>query len=146
VTLAVFRWSGHTSDISNHFRFVFLREEELRELLSRELCLFGQGRRSLQEQYTEGEVAAGGTKRLQREGELIMRRKQNLKVRQDVLTPSAALSTTEALEQQVRAHPVVQEVMRIFDARIVAVERNRTSEAAERLVVEQQALCFSSQV
>lgn len=74
-----------------------------------------------------------------------MRRKQNLKVRQDVLAPSTALSTTEALEQQVRAHPVVQEVMRLFDARLVAVERTGISEAAERLVVEQQALCFSSQ-
>ena len=71
----------------------------------------------------KGEVAAGGTKRSQREGELIMRRKQNLKVRQDVLTPSAALSTTEALEQQVRAHPVVQEAIRLFDARLVTVER-----------------------
>ena len=146
VTLAVFRWPDHTSDISNHFRFVFLREEELRELLSREQGLFGQGRCSPQEQYTEGEVAAGGTKRSQREGELIMRRKQNLKVRQDVLTPSAALSTTEALEQQVRAHPVVQEAMRLFDARLVAIERTGTGEAVERPVVEQRALCFSSQV
>ncbi len=40
-----------------------------------------------------------------------MRRKQNLNVRQDVLTPPAALSAAEALEQQVRAHPVVQEAM-----------------------------------
>ncbi len=74
-----------------------------------------------------------------------MRRKQNLKVQQDALTPSTALSTTEALEQQVRAHPVVQEVMRLFDARLVAIERTGINEAAERLVVEQQALCFSSQ-
>ena len=50
-----------------------------------------------------------------------MRRKQNLKVRQDALTSSTALSATEALEQQVRAHPVVQEVMRLFDARLVAI-------------------------
>ena len=75
-----------------------------------------------------------------------MRRKQNLTVRQDVLTPSTALSATEALEQQVRAHQVVKEVMRLFDARIVAIERTGTREAAERPVVEQQALCFSSQV
>ncbi len=75
-----------------------------------------------------------------------MRRKQNLKVRQDVPTPSAALSATEALEQQVRAHPVVQEVMRLFDARIVAIERTGTSEGAGRVAVEQQVLCFSSQV
>jgi len=74
-----------------------------------------------------------------------MRRKQNLKVRQDVPPPSTALSATEALEQQVRAHPVVQEVMRLFDARLVAIERTGINEAAERLVVEQQALCFSSQ-
>ena len=75
-----------------------------------------------------------------------MRRKQNLKVRQDVLTPSAALSTTEALEQQVRAHPVVQEAIRLFDARLVTVERTGASKAAECLVIEQQALYFSSQV
>lgn len=75
-----------------------------------------------------------------------MRRKQNLKVRQDVLTSSAALSITEALEQQVRTHPVVLEAIRLFDARIVAIERTGTDEAAERLIVEQQALCFSSQV
>src|SRR5438309_684080 len=75
---------------------------------------------------------------------LIMHRKQNLKVRQDVLTPSTTLSTTEALEQQVRAHLVVQEVMRLFDARIVAIERTGTSDGAGRPALEQKALCFSS--
>jgi hypothetical protein len=50
-----------------------------------------------------------------------MRRKQNRGVRQDISTPSTALRATEALEQQVRAHPVVQEAMRLFDARIVAI-------------------------
>ena len=73
-----------------------------------------------------------------------MRRKQNLKVRQDVPTPSTALRATEALEQQVRAHPVVKEVMRLFDARIIAIERAGASEGDERPAVEQQALCFSS--
>ena len=73
-----------------------------------------------------------------------MRRKQNLKVRQDRPTPSTAHSATEALEQQVRAHPVVQEVMRLFDARIVAIERTGTSDGAGRPALEQQALCFSS--
>ncbi len=74
-----------------------------------------------------------------------MRRKQNLKVRQDVPTSSAALSDTKALEQQVRANPVVQKVMRRFDARIVTISRAGTREAAERLEVEQQVLCFSPQ-
>jgi len=75
-----------------------------------------------------------------------MRRKQNRNMRQDTPPPSTALSTTEALEQEVRAHPVVQEVMHLFDARIVGIRRTGTSGGAERLVVEQQALCFSSQV
>jgi hypothetical protein len=68
-----------------------------------------------------------------------MRRKQNLDVRQDVPAPSTALRVTEALEQQVRAHPVVQEAMRLFDARIVAI-----TQGAERPAGEQQQLCFSS--
>jgi hypothetical protein len=75
-----------------------------------------------------------------------MRRKQNLKVRQDVPVPSTALRATEALEQQVRAHPVMQEVMRLFDARIVAITRVGRSKSAERPAAEQQALGFSSQV
>ncbi len=74
-----------------------------------------------------------------------MRRKQNLKVRQDVPTPSTALSATEALEQQVRANPLVQEVIRLFDARIVTIERTGTSDGAGRSASERQALCFSSQ-
>ena len=74
-----------------------------------------------------------------------MRRKQNLKVRQDIPTPSTALSATEALEQQVRAHPVVQEVMRLFDARIVAITLVGASEGDGRPEVEQQVLCCSSQ-
>ncbi len=72
-----------------------------------------------------------------------MRRKQNLKVRQDIPTTSTALSATEAIEQQVRAHQVVQEVMRLFNARIVAIERARASEGDGR-PAEQQMLCFSS--
>ena len=75
-----------------------------------------------------------------------MRRKQNLKGRQDMPATSAALCDTEAPEQQVRAHPVVQEVMRLFDARIIAIERAGAREGDERLEVEQQALCFSSKV
>jgi hypothetical protein len=72
--------------------------------------------------------------------------KQNLTVRQDVLTPSTALSATEALEQQVRAHPVVQEVMRLFDARLVAITPIGARVGDGRfLAVEQQTLCFSSQ-
>ena len=74
-----------------------------------------------------------------------MRRKQNLKVRQDVPPPSTALSATEALEQQMRAHPVVQEAMRLFDARIVAITRAGASEGDGRPAGEQQVLCFSSQ-
>ena len=72
-----------------------------------------------------------------------MRRKQNLQVRQDRPTPSTALSATEALEQQVRAHPVVQEVMRLFDARIVAITRVGAGEDAGRTTVEQPVLCFT---
>jgi len=75
-----------------------------------------------------------------------MRRKQNLKVRQDVPVPSTALRATEALEQQVRAHPVVQEAMGLFGARLVAITRTGTSEGAERPAGEQQKLCFSSPV
>ena len=75
-----------------------------------------------------------------------MRRKQNLKGRQDMPATSAALCDTEAPEQQVRAHPVVQEAVRLFDARIVSITLAGTSEAAELLGIEQQALCFSSQV
>ncbi len=45
-----------------------------------------------------------------------MRRKQNLRVRQGTPTTSTALGATEALEQQVREYPVVQEVIRLFDA------------------------------
>jgi len=75
-----------------------------------------------------------------------MRRKQNLKVRQDALTVSPVLSASETLEQQVRAHPVVQETMRLFDARIVAITRAETHVGTERPAVEQQALCFPSQV
>ncbi len=74
-----------------------------------------------------------------------MRRKQNFQVRQDVPTPSTALRATEALEQQARAHPVVQEVMRLFDARIVAITRVGASEGNGRPAGEQQVLCFSSQ-
>ncbi len=73
-----------------------------------------------------------------------MRRKKNFKVWQERPTPSTAHSAIEALEQQVRAHPVVQEVMRLFDARIVAIERTGTSDGAGRPALEQKALCFSS--
>ena len=74
-----------------------------------------------------------------------MRRKQNRGVRQDISTPSTALGATEALEQQVRAHPVVQEVMRLFDARLVAITRTETREGAARPTGEPQERCFSSQ-
>lgn len=74
-----------------------------------------------------------------------MHRKQNLKVRQDMPATAAALSATEALEQQARAHPVVQEVMRLFHARIVTIERTAASEGAGCPAVEQQVLCFSAQ-
>jgi len=74
-----------------------------------------------------------------------MRRKQNLDVRQDISTPLTALRAAEALEQQVRAHPVVREAMRLFDARIVAITLTETCEGAERPAGEQQELRFSSQ-
>lgn len=74
-----------------------------------------------------------------------MRGKQNLKVRQDVSAPSTNLSAAEALEQQMRAHPVVQEVMRLFDARIVTITRAGAGEGDSCPAVEQQVLYFSSQ-
>ncbi len=55
--IAVYWWrSSHTSVIGNHFRFVCLREEEVRELLSRQERRYGQGRCSPQEQHTEAVV------------------------------------------------------------------------------------------
>ena len=69
-----------------------------------------------------------------------MRRKQNLKVRQDMPITSATLSATEALEQQVRSHPVVQEVMRLFNARIAAITQAGVNEGDERPAVEQPML------
>ena len=78
--------------------------------------------------------------------EPLMRRNQNHNVRQDRPTSSTALSATEAIEQPVREHPVVHEVMRLFDARIVAIEWTGTREGAECPTVEQQVLFFSSQV
>ncbi len=64
-----------------------------------------------------------------------MPKKQNLKVQQGVPAPSTALRVTEALEQQVRAHPVVQEAMRLFDARIVAVSSRATRETPRHLML-----------
>jgi len=75
----------------------------------------------------------------------IMRNKQGLKVRRPTPTILVAPSSSEALEQQVREHPVVQEVMRLFNARIVAIVRTGASEGDRRPAVEQQPLCFSSQ-
>jgi hypothetical protein len=72
-----------------------------------------------------------------------MRRKQNLKVRQDVPTPSIALSASEALEQQVLSHPVVQEVIRLFSARIVSIVPTGASEGDGRPEGEQQVLSFT---
>lgn len=138
--------SRNNSEIGKNFRFVCLREEEVREMLSHEQRPLGYGECSRGEQHIEGAVATRETKRRQRKARAIMRRKQNLNVRQVVPTPSTALSATEALEQQVRAHPVVQEVMRLFDARIVAIERTGTSDETEHPAVEQQVLCFLPQV
>ena len=45
-----------------------------------------------------------------------MRKKQDLKGRQRTLTTPVASSASEELEQQVRENPVVQEVIRLFDA------------------------------
>ena len=67
-----------------------------------------------------------------------MRRKQNLDVRQDISTPSTALRATETLEQQVRAHPVVREAMRLFDARLVDVSSRATCEAPRHLLLERR--------
>jgi len=75
-----------------------------------------------------------------------MRRKQNRNVRQDRPTSSTALSATKALEQQVREHLVVQEVICLFDARIVAITLVGASvEDGRPSAVEQKMLCFSSQ-
>lgn len=57
-----------------------------------------------------------------------MRSKQNLTGQQRISIISVSLSSSKSLEEQVREHPVVLEVMRLFDARIVAITRNRVSE------------------
>ncbi len=74
-----------------------------------------------------------------------MRNKQDLKVRQRTSTISVGPRSSEALEQQVREHPVVQEVVRLFDARIVAIVRAGASEGDGGPAVKQQVLCFSPQ-
>jgi hypothetical protein len=74
-----------------------------------------------------------------------MRKKQNLKARQHIPATSTAPNTSLVLEQQVREHPVVQEVIRLFDARIVSIEQTKANEGARRPAAQQQALCFSSQ-
>ena len=73
-----------------------------------------------------------------------MRKKQNLKGRQCSPTTVIPSRSSAALEKQVRENPVVQEVMRLFDARIIAVERVGSSEADRLPIVEQPALGFSS--
>jgi hypothetical protein len=65
-----------------------------------------------------------------------MRRKQNLDVRQDIPVPSTALRATGAFEQQVRAHPVVREAMRLFDARLVAVSSHAPRETPRHLLLK----------
>ena len=65
-----------------------------------------------------------------------MRKKQNLDVQQDISTPSTALRVTETLEQQVRAHPVVREAMRLFDARLVAVSSRAPRETPRQMMLE----------
>ena len=74
-----------------------------------------------------------------------MPNKQDLKVRQRTATTSIAPSSSKALEQQVREHPVVQEVIRLFDAHIVAIAQAGANEGDGRPAVEQQVLCCSSQ-
>jgi hypothetical protein len=74
-----------------------------------------------------------------------MRKKQDLKARQHVPATSTAPHASPMLEQQVREHPVVQEVIRLFDARIVSIEQTNANEEARRPAAQQQALCFSSQ-
>jgi hypothetical protein len=75
-----------------------------------------------------------------------MRKKRDLKTRQRTPTTSIAASTSEAIEQQVREHPVVQEAMRLFDAHIVAITRVGINEGAGRQAVEQLELGFTSPV
>lgn len=65
-------------------------------------------------------------------------------MRQIMPTTSTSSSATKALEQQVRAHPVVQEVMHLFDARIVAITWSRANEDNRHLAIGQQLLGFSS--
>lgn len=73
-----------------------------------------------------------------------MRKKQNHRVKQGTPPPSNAPGTSEALEQQVLSHPVVQEAMRLFDVRKIAIERTGANGADKRPPVEQPALFFSS--
>jgi hypothetical protein len=74
-----------------------------------------------------------------------MRRKQELKARQHIAATLTAPSTSPVLEQQVREHPVVQEVIRLFYARIVSIEQTRANEGNRSPEAKQQKLCFSSQ-
>lgn len=74
-----------------------------------------------------------------------MRKKQNFKARQHISATSTAPNNSPVLEQQVREHPVVQEVIRLFDARIVSIEQTKANEGARRPEAQQQAWCFSSQ-
>jgi hypothetical protein len=80
------------------------------------------------------------------QGEPSMRKKRDRKMRQRTPTTSVASEVPAATEQQMRAHPVVQEVMRLFDAHIVAITRVGTHEGAGRLAVEQQVLWITSPV
>jgi hypothetical protein len=93
-----------------------------------------------------GVVAPVGKKRCEHQGEPIIRKKRDLKMRQRTPTTAIAAGTSEAIEQQVREHPVVQEVMRTFDAHIVAITRVGVHEGAGRPAVEQQVLWFTSPV
>ena len=73
-----------------------------------------------------------------------MRKKQNLKGRQRTPTTVIPSRSSAVLEQQVRENPVVQEAIRLFDARIIAIERVGANEADRLPIVEQPALGFSS--
>ena len=73
-----------------------------------------------------------------------MRKKQDIKGRQRTPTTVIPSRSSAALEKQVRENPVVQEAMRLFNARVTAIARTEANEVDRCLEVEQPALFFSS--
>ncbi len=61
-----------------------------------------------------------------------MKNQQHLQTRTPRDISSSALNVPEAIEQQVREHPVVQEIIRVFDAQIDFIEPRRKTPGFSR--------------